>query len=133
MSESGYFAPRGHTAQEEMRVLPEFQVVPLEGTRKKKVYNYETVVEKEDEKTGGTKKFRRRVEKEVEEPAGYMVYFPKKGSVRLSEAELKAHKLHRRPGLVDLETGEKITQQPMYDLAALEDSEQELRASRRKR
>lgn len=41
--------------------------------------------------------------KQVEQPAGYMVYFPRGHSLRLTEAQLKVYKLRGRPKLINLQ------------------------------
>lgn len=54
-------------------IKPKYRVEKLEGTVTRTLFLYE----------GGV-----RTEKTVEEDAGYMVYFPRGHSIRLSEAEL---------------------------------------------
>lgn len=66
----------------QQQLRPKYEVVPQEGTRIERQYVYE-----EQDVKG--KKILVRVEREVEIPAGYMLYTARGDSVRVSEADLR--------------------------------------------
>lgn len=75
-----------------MSQLPKYEVHKLEGT----------VMRRKAEKTDAGIIFT-----ESEEDAGYMVYFPRGGSIRVNEKRLKQLGYHYTPPLVDMETGDE--------------------------
>lgn len=77
------------------QVMPAFEVEKLEGTRTKTILT-------PNKKDGGF------ISKEIEVDAGYVVYFPRGHSIRVSEQELNRLGLNQDPSLVDMESGEAI-------------------------
>lgn len=74
----------------------EFVVVPIEGTVKRLKYRF-------DGKTKGGKGGKGLVRELVEEPAGYMVYFPRGHVLRIRDKKtLRHHGLDREPHLISL-------------------------------
>lgn len=73
-----------------------FEVYPIEGQVTKTIYNY---------KDG------KRIETEVEEDAGFMVYFPQGHSIRVAtREELNALGFGGSASLVDMDTGDVVVQ-----------------------
>ena len=128
---TGYFAPRGTLASEQQTVLPEFAVRAVNGTRTKIIYGYEIrEVEGRTDKNGNPLKKSFRTETKVEVPIEYMVYFPC-GSMSCTAEQLEALGLQRRPGLVDMETGD-ITQQHVPDLVAMHEATENAREMKKR-
>lgn len=82
-------------------IKPRFEVHKLEGKVKHTIY--EKAPKGEEGKFGGF------TPKEVEEDAGYMVYFPTGASIRVrTEGELINLGFARDPELVDMESGDVV-------------------------
>ena len=83
------------------QIKPRFEVHPLEGNVTRTVY--EKTLKGEEGKFGGFK------EKEITEPAGFMVYFPTGASIRVrNDEELERLGFTRTPELVDMESGDVV-------------------------
>lgn len=79
----------------------EFVIVPLEGTVKRKRF---TLVPSKQLKRDGTPVRHERKETIVEQPAGYMVYFPRGHCVRLkNKEELARYKLDRDASIISID------------------------------
>lgn len=85
-------------------MLPAFEVEKQEGTVLRTQRRY--VLDKE--LSTPEKKRYKMVDEQVEEPAGYLVFFPKGHAVHVSEVELKRLGFDRNPRLVHMETGEEM-------------------------
>lgn len=87
---------------QQMNVKPAFEVEILEGTKKRTVH---MMVEGE------------LTTKTIEEPLGYMVYFPSGHSMRVrNHNELKKLGFDRAPNLVDMESGDPVSQPQQQSL-----------------
>ena len=83
------------------QIKPRFEVHPLEGNVTRTIY--EKTLKGEEGKFGGFK------EKEITEPAGFMVYFPTGASIRVrNDEELERLGFTRAPELVDMESGDVV-------------------------
>lgn len=79
---------------QEQHVQPQFEVEQLEGTVERVMTSFEDGELKTET---------------IEEPAGYMVYFPQGHSFRVKNfTELKKLGLHTAPGLIDMDSGDEI-------------------------
>lgn len=84
-----------------MSIKPRFEVHKLDGKVKHTIY--------EKAPKGDEGKFGGFVAKEVEEDAGYMVYFPTGASIRVrTEDELIRLGFAKDPELVDMESGDIV-------------------------
>lgn len=83
-------------------VLPAFEVEKLDGKR--------TVIKLVPVKDGPGFE-----EKEIEIEAGYMVFFPRGHSIRVTEEKLEELGFHRAPNLIDMGDGE-VVEQPSTSL-----------------
>lgn len=96
-------------------IVRRYQVERLSGT--KKVTKAKYVFDDPDHKTSHIEY------EEVEEPLGFMVYFPAGHSIRIAtETELRRLGFNRIPGLVDQDTGEIIEQDRDEELVEDEDN-----------
>lgn len=97
----------------QQNLKPKYEVERLEGTRKRKKFQYE----RETLADGRTILARREIE--VEEPNGFMLYTAHGDSVHLSEAQLRQFGINpdAQPMLFDEETGEEVA--PPMSLARL--------------
>lgn len=88
------------------KVKPRFQVEELEGE-----VEHEIIVKGENGEL---------TKKKVTEPAGYMVYFPSGGSIRVrTKEELERLEFHKNPKLIDMESGDEVGEMPTMDLKRL--------------
>lgn len=95
-----------------------YVVVELEGTVMRKQF---TLVGKEIGKGKNVRLIHSREEHWVEEPAGYMVYFPRGHAIRIRDkAELRHYKLDGSPPIVDL-NGLQDPNSPVGKLLAAQD------------
>lgn len=75
-----------------------FVTVPLEGTVKRKKYGFKDITPK-----GAKVPVHERTETIVEEPAGFMVYFPNGHVLRLSEARCKEFGFDKQAPVANME------------------------------
>jgi len=100
-----YAAPRGFVQQQEKTLeRPEFEVHPLDGTYTRHIREY---VREKDEDTGRISF--RLVEEQVQEAAGYIVFFARGHSIHVKDdKELARLGLNRQPGVINLKTHERV-------------------------
>lgn len=101
---------------QESELRPPYQVTKLPGTVKRTVYHYEAVGKPVIDSKGNSRQPRRRVMKEINEPAGYIVTFPQGHSIRVRDVEemkagvaapvLQNFGFDKQPGLVNMLTGD---------------------------
>ncbi len=99
----------------------EYVVRALDGTVKREKIEFEEIPAGRHK--DGTKRFThqmKRVEKDV--PAGFMVYFPRGHVLRLTAAQLKQHKLDKKPKIINLE-GLNDPNSPLGQLIMQQDQE----------
>ena len=105
-------------------IKPRFEVHQLDGeTCQREVRKYVT------EENALGKKRNTMVTETVEEPAGYMAYFPNGNSIRVrTQEELRKLSLAGDATLVDMETGQEVEIPPVASLKTL--SERKTRSSK---
>ena len=100
MNQSAMLTPNHQAA----KVRPKYQIKPIEGTVERPVVK---IIDG---------KFQQVM---VEEPAGFMVFFPSGASMRARDVEqLRELGINPNevPGLIDMETGEEVAQPQVADL-----------------
>lgn len=99
---------------------PRFEVEELEGTRKRTIYKSE-----KDDKG----KHMQFVAEEIDEPAGFMVYFPSGSSIRIAtREELERLEFADPAGYVDMDSGEAV--EPATSVSLKELSRRKAKPSR---